>query len=161
MLGPDMGISSRESTRVAASIAVAAATAFASLPLGACTSGDPASPGLEADTPSEMDASAGDLSYVCPGLEAGVPACPAPPPSYENQVKGIVETWCGPCHFPGGDGITKGGNNDYSTLTGFSERTTITLDVFQCRMPLSTSPPLPAAEWETLLEWLACNEPDN
>jgi len=137
-------------------VAAAASASLCFAALEACSEGAPASPGLAVDTSPGADA-----SYVCPGLEAGYPPCPSPPPSYEGQVKAIVHGYCGPCHLPGGDGIAKGGNYDYSTLAGFRGLTTILTDVHGCSMPPPGSPPLPLADWDALLEWLGCGAPDN
>jgi hypothetical protein len=123
--------------------------------------GQPASPGLGVAALSEGDASADVAPYVCPGAEAGYPTCPSQPPSWATEVKPIVTRWCGPCHLTGGTGIPKGGFYNYSTLAGFRALSTIETDVHACTMPLVGSPPLPPADWETLLEWLVCDAPDN
>jgi len=138
--------------------------------LGACASvvylvacaeeGAPASP--EPYTPSGADASIEAEPYVCPDkLDAGYPACPTPPPSWQGEVKAIVAQYCGPCHLPGGDGISKGGDYNYATVAGFTGLTTILTDVHSCGMPPQGSPPLPLADWVTLLQWLGCDAPDN
>jgi hypothetical protein len=128
--------------------------------LEACTEGVPASPTLAADY-SGLDASADGAPYVCPGAEASYPACPSTPPSWQGEVKQIVYQYCGPCHLDGGTGISKGGDYNYTTLAGFTGLATILTDVHACTMPPQGSPPLPPTDWETLLQWLECDAPDN
>jgi len=131
--------------------------------LGACSTGEPASPRFE--TPFVEDAGTDALALpdvaltvACP--DAGYPSCPTPPPSWKTQVQAIVDTSCSPCHFNGGSGT--GNGYDYSTPQGLRHGLTTALtDVHSCKMPLSGSPPLSMADWETLLEWLGCGAPDN
>lgn len=116
--------------------------------LEACGQGQPASP--------SPDGAATDALYLgCP--DAGNPACPSTEPSWKAQVQGIAETKCATCHFAGGpSGL------DFSTPAGFlHDRTTSESDILSCNMPPSDAPPLSPADWETLLEWLACGAPDN
>jgi hypothetical protein len=130
--------------------------------------GEPASPGLGEDAASDTgNADAGVDSAVqmgCPPgdpVEAGFPPCPSRAPSWNSQVKAIVDTYCSPCHFNGGTGT--GNGLDFSTLAGIHRAITESLtDVHDCHMPIpGQSPPLPSSNWETLLEWLACGAPDN
>jgi hypothetical protein len=132
--------------------------------LGACSTGDPASPRFEpVVTPEVEDAgnanAAAALVYMsCP--DAGYPACPSPAPSWKAQVQAIVDTYCAPCHFNGGAGT--GNGYVYSTSEGLRHGLTTALtDVHRCVMPPSPAPPLPPADWHTLLEWLACGAPNN
>jgi hypothetical protein len=136
--------------------------------LAGCSTGDPASPDFDPVAPRDAaaaltDADAMELVDVVPQEfcpDAGYPACPATPPSWSNQVQNLVDTYCSPCHFNGGIGT--GNGFDYSTSAGLRHGLTTALtDVHGCVMPPSGSPPLPMADWDTLLEWLSCGAPNN
>jgi hypothetical protein len=155
--------------RIAAGLTGACVSACVGLSaMGACMEGAPASPGLGDDASSEAaDAGADSAAQMgCPPadpVEAGYPMCPSPAPSWNNQVKAIVDTYCAPCHFSGGSGVGKQGY-DFSTLAGVHHTplSTMLTQVYVCGMPEpGVSAPLPPADWETLLQWLECYEPDN
>ena len=116
--------------------------------------GQPASPGLGGDD-------AGAESSVFSGCpDGGYPTCPSPPPSWQTQVRPIVDVWCAPCHFNGGSGTGKG--FDFSTLEGFRHGLDIELtDLQGCTMPPADAAALSLADREMLLEWLVCSGPDN
>jgi hypothetical protein len=126
--------------------------------LGACSTGVPASPRFEPADPDALPLPDVAVAVACP--DAGYPSCPSPAPSWKTQVQTIVDTSCSPCHFNGGTGT--GNGFDYSTSEGLRHGLTTALtDVHGCVMPPTGAPPLPPADWETLLEWLSCGAPNN
>jgi hypothetical protein len=139
--------------RIAGWIAVSCLSAGIGLVgLEACGQGKPASPRLD----TSPDDAGTDAPYLgCP--DAGDPTCPSTEPSWKGQVQSIADAKCATCHFPG----APSGLN-FSTPAGFlHDRTTSESDILSCNMPPSDAPPLSPADWETLLEWLACGAPDN
>lgn len=120
--------------------------------------GEPASPSLDASSSGEDAGMEGAVAMGC--QEGGYPACPAMPPSWNTQVRAIVDIWCAPCHFNGGSGTGKG--DDFSTLTGFRYHLdTELLDLRTCTMPPADAAALSPTDREVLLEWLVCDGPDN
>jgi hypothetical protein len=95
----------------------------------------------------------------CPSIAPSCPKNAASEPSYAKDVAPILADSCNGCHSPdGGYGFD---------LVTYSEVRTQALQgdlvtwISDCSMPPSSYPPLTTAERRTLLDWLACDAPDN
>ena len=99
---------------------------------------------------------------ACPSI--GPTTCPEDGgaiPSYDAQVAGIVESYCTPCHAPGGaeDSLLL---VDYSGERGLKANYLEALGQVQaCTMPNPPSAPLPDNDKVALVTWLVCGAPDN
>jgi hypothetical protein len=88
-----------------------------------------------------------------------LPSCPAPPPSYVEDIESLVARRCRPaCHEPGGVEAAQ-------PLTTYAEiyarRAKVIDQVFHCKMPPLDRPGLPDDEALTILSWLVCAAPNN
>lgn len=96
----------------------------------------------------------------CPSLTS---SCPATPPSWQNDVEPLIDTYCLSCHSEGGVAPPQ---FDYTTYDGvFRSRSVMVTQIIQCQMPPSDASP-PAAmpspdQRQTLVSWIACGAPDN
>ncbi len=85
-------------------------------------------------------------------------ACPSPAPSYQNQIKAIIEANCLPCH-----GQNLPSLESYAAIAAVPNNKT---QVAGCLMPTLDSPGLPwfpmsPDERALLIAWLNCGSPDN
>ncbi|GAC1358324.1 MAG: hypothetical protein NVSMB47_11270 [Polyangiales bacterium] len=116
--------------------------ALVALSLLACSHASPAPP---------VDAGSG-----CPN---DLPtACPTPPPSYKDDVAGILDAHCNGCHGPGGNAADK------PLLTyadAFRLRGPVLNQVYGCVMPPATERPLTPEQRQKLLAWLVCGAPND
>jgi hypothetical protein len=86
-------------------------------------------------------------------------ACPSPAPSYAREVAPVIARRCAPgCHEPGGLARVQP-LNTYAQV--FYRRGAMLGQVYRCQMPPIDEPPLLPEEGRPLLDWLACNAPDN
>jgi hypothetical protein len=84
-----------------------------------------------------------------------LPACVRAPPTYENDVRPILERHCFKCHA--GDGVATD-EHDFSHLeTLRAQRGALVSEIRACAMPPSGEPTLPAPEAEVLLRWGSCS----
>jgi hypothetical protein len=101
----------------------------------------------------------GDAAVDAPACMRADPSCPAVVPSYSASVRGIIETACVDCHYPGS------GMSNVSPLVTYDEvyaSSGASLgQVSACLMPRPPEPNMPEAARATLLAWLACGAPDN
>ncbi len=113
-----------------------------------CGGGDPAGP---------ADAGARDAALTCPNdLPA---ACPAPAPSYANDVAPLIQRRCTPCHFPGG--VAAMGMHDLSTYARvFAQKREVLTQVYACKMPPADAGAPTPDERRTMLGWLVCGAPE-
>jgi len=120
---------------------------------GACD-GDP-TPGGAAD--ASADASPADASPACP---SDLPAsCPAAPPSYQAEVRAIIERRCFPCHASGGTAARKRDFSTYDLVA--AQRSPFLNQLYACAMPPEGAPAPTPEERKKLLEWLVCKAPNN
>jgi hypothetical protein len=102
------------------------------------------------------DAGAGDGAN-CP-LDLPMSCVPSPP-SWSNQIQGIIGLRCGACH---GDGGIERSRWDFSTYQGVHKTFgAILSQVYGCIMPPSDAAALAPNERLALLEWLVCAAPNN
>jgi hypothetical protein len=176
-------------TRSARLLFVLHGSAFIALSAGmACTAGDPASPsysgsswiplarGVDAqaethpdsdtywdgpsDTPFDMNAEIATdvVEASCP--RGDLPdACPSPAPSWMNDVQGIVNHRCSPCHFPGGVEFPRVDFSSYAKV--HQSFGSILNNVYACIMPPPDAAAPTPEERKALLAWLVCMAPDN
>ena len=82
-------------------------------------------------------------------------------PSWQTEVRPVIDQFCAPLPFPAA-GRERATETTYSTLAGVRlHLNTERNDVLFCTMPIAPGAPLPPADWATLLEWYACGGPDN
>jgi hypothetical protein len=121
----------------------------------ACSQGDPAIPGADAQD-AGGDAA---LCRVCPNLTPD--ACPSPMPSWTNQIEPLMHRDCAPCHFEGGV-ATVNPLYDYESYTRVHfQLTTMLQFVGNCCMPPLDGAALTNQDRAALLAWLICGAPDN
>ena len=93
------------------------------------------------------------------GCASPAAACPASPPSYQNQVQSIVEGSCLACHVAGQDGSAWLLETPAEIVAvGVSSNA---LQVAGCKMPPANSALMSPEEEGLLLSWLACGAPSN
>jgi hypothetical protein len=95
-----------------------------------------------------------------PSCPFKTPVCPDPQPSYAGQVSAIIQTYCIPCHSPGGQeavmpfvslqDIKDGG------YAGPMQR-----QLLACLMPPGDAGQPTPDEKAVLIGWLTCGAPDN
>jgi hypothetical protein len=108
--------------------------------------------------PTVEDASAEDAESDASVCDRHLPACPATPPSYKNDVAPIITRECSACHYAGST-IARGVFSTYAQLQG--GRGSVLDEVYACKMPVAPVRPLTASDRTTLLEWIECGGPDN
>ncbi|HEY8088741.1 MAG TPA: hypothetical protein VIF09_12870 [Polyangiaceae bacterium] len=82
------------------------------------------------------------------------PRCAGPPPTYTADVRPILERRCFKCHAA--DGVAAD-EHDFSRVeTLRAQRSAVASEIGACAMPPSSEPPVPDAEAELLLRWVAC-----
>ena len=98
---------------------------------------------------SEPAAECGSLPQECTGT----------PPSYQNDIAGIVRVRCSGCHNP----LDPSGPWPFETRSDLSDwRDQVSRDIQSCAMPPPGSGmPLPDDERALLNAWLVCGAPDN
>jgi hypothetical protein len=87
-------------------------------------------------------------------------ACPSPAPSYQNQIKAVIQANCLPCHQPGQNLPSLDSHADIAAVPNNKTQ------VAGCLMPTLDSPGLPwfpmsPDERALLIGWLNCGSPDN
>jgi cytochrome c5 len=87
--------------------------------------------------------------------------CPATMPSWQNDVKPLVATYCTQCHDAGGDGQSLFDATTYENV--FKGRGTMETELLECGMPpAGTTAPAPdSTQRQTMVWWLVCGAPDN
>jgi hypothetical protein len=91
--------------------------------------------------------------------------CPVPAPSWETEVRPLVEKYCGQCHQTGSSAAAQLNLSNYSDV--YANRTKCWYQIYQCWMPNQDGSPPPmayptAAERQTMITWMdVCNAPDN
>jgi hypothetical protein len=152
----------------------------------ACVEGEPASPfhtasvwntvpagPVDGQSEAETDAGSGtdrdadlDINADIPTdvVEAGCPrdlpdACPSLAPSWMNDVQGIINHRCSPCHVPGGVEFPRVDLSTYAKV--HQSFGAILSNVYACVMPPPDAEAPTPAERQALLEWLVCMAPDN
>lgn len=90
------------------------------------------------------------------------PDCPMPAPSYSMQVGPIIQTYCVPCHSPGGIEASLSFAS-YADITSKTDRPMrMLLQLHSCQMPPPYAEAQPTeAERVALLGWLVCHTPNN
>jgi hypothetical protein len=101
-----------------------------------------------------------DAAGTCPVLST---KCPANVPSWQNDIQPLIATYCLRCHSEGGIAPPQ---FDYTSYQGvFDNRSVMSNDIYQCKMPLrDASPPtaMPSdQERQTFISWFACGAPQN
>jgi len=88
------------------------------------------------------------------------PVCPDPPPSYSGDVSAIIQTYCVPCHAPGGQEAVM----PFATLQDIKNNNyagPMQRQLLACLMPPPDAGQPTADEKAALLGWLTCGAPDN
>ena len=125
----------------AAALAVAACLALA-LALSAC--------GAAQRRPAARAGAATACARVAP-------ACDGAPADYATLVAPIVAARCLRCHSGDGDAAE---DHDFSRPeTLRAQQRSVHKQLLACAMPPRRAPPLPDAEAEVLLRWVACGAP--
>jgi hypothetical protein len=112
-------------------------------------------PGADAGCPYDLSikpaSCPSNLPTTCPD--------PAQAPSYASTVAPLIETYCQPCHRPGGRAPDK----PFESYAQVHNKLLPTIQdrVRSCRMPLSCAPQPTAAERRDFVQWLVCGAPDN
>jgi hypothetical protein len=83
-----------------------------------------------------------------------MPACLGEPPRYTEDVLPILERRCFKCHA--GDGAAAEEHNFSLLDTVRAQKNALASEVSSCAMPPSSESPVPDAEAEMLLRWVAC-----
>jgi hypothetical protein len=82
------------------------------------------------------------------------PPCVGAPATYAMDVRPILERRCFKCHA--GEGIAAD-EHDFSRVeTLRAQKRALANEIGACAMPPSSEPPVPDAEAEVLLRWVAC-----
>jgi hypothetical protein len=76
-----------------------------------------------------------------------------------NDVQGIIDHRCSPCHFPGGIEYPKWDFSIYANVR--QSFGSILSNVYACNMPPADAAPPTPEERQMLLAWLVCAAPDN
>jgi hypothetical protein len=101
-------------------------------------------------------ASSESSDSACPNTN---PNCPPSEPSYATSIAPIITASCLPCHAAGGvasDRLL----TDYESV--YRIRSTVLTQVYGCLMPPPLTPQeLSSSDKKIVLEWLACNAPNN
>jgi hypothetical protein len=103
---------------------------------------------------SACSASSNQGTPECPTVAA---TCPSPPPSYKTDVQPIIQSHCYACHGPGGIEVSK---FDLTTYQGVAEND-VSGEIGGCFMPPPGNEQPTADERQTLLDWVACGQPNN
>jgi hypothetical protein len=82
------------------------------------------------------------------------PQCVGPPPTYTADVRPILERRCFKCHA--GEGVAADEHNFSHVETLRAQKRALANEIGACAMPPSSEPPVPDAEAEVLLRWVAC-----
>jgi hypothetical protein len=87
--------------------------------------------------------------------------CPSPAPSYQNQVKAIIDANCLVCHQKGQNLASLDSHEDIVAV-GITNK----VEVAGCAMPTLVDPeqpwfPMSPDESAILIGWLNCSDPDN
>lgn len=85
-------------------------------------------------------------------------ACAGTPPTYARDVRPLLEARCFHCHANGGEAADEHDFSHVETLR--AQKLALVGEMEACAMPPSPAPPLPAAEAEMLLQWVACGALD-
>jgi hypothetical protein len=115
-------------------------------------------------TGGDADVDAGPEPGQCPQFEFPS-TCPTPAPSWQTEVRPLIEKYCGQCHQTGSTAAAQLNLSTYSDV--YESRTKCWYQIYQCWMPnVDGSPPPLAyptpAERQTMITWLdVCNAPDN
>jgi hypothetical protein len=88
-----------------------------------------------------------------------VPACVGALPSYEADVRPILERHCFKCHA--GDGVAADEHDFSHVETLRAQRGALVGEIRACAMPPSGEPPLPEPEAAALLRWASCESSPN
>jgi len=82
------------------------------------------------------------------------PPCAGLPPTYATDVRPILERRCFKCHA--GEGVAAD-EHDFSYVeTLRAQKHALASEIGACAMPPSSELPVPDAEAEVLLRWVAC-----
>jgi len=84
-----------------------------------------------------------------------MPACVGDSPRYTEDVRPILERRCFKCHA--GDGAAAEEHNFSLIETLRAQKSALASEVGTCAMPPSSESPVPDAEAEVLLRWVACD----
>jgi len=128
----------------------------------ACSDASQGVGGTSSDSAASQD-SGGGLG-PCPQLQ--FPAtCPAPPPSWKDEVQVLVGKYCGQCHGNGSSAATQLNLSTYAKVA--ANRTKCWYQIYQCWMPNQDGSPPPLAyptpaERQAMVTWMdICNAPNN
>lgn len=103
---------------------------------------------------------AGAADAPASGCPSDLPAsCPATAPSYQGEVRGIIERRCFPCHASGGTAAKKRDFSTYDLVA--AQRSPFLNQLYACAMPPEGAPAPTPDERKKLLEWLVCKAPNN
>jgi len=115
-------------------------------------------------TGGDAEADGGPEPGPCPQFEFPS-SCPTPAPSWQTEVKPLVEKYCGQCHQTGSSAAAQLNLSTYSDV--YENRTKCWYQIYQCWMPNVDGSPAPLAyptpaERQTMITWMdVCNAPDN
>jgi len=94
----------------------------------------------------------------CPNDLPAQSTCSAGIPSYQTEVKPVIEAHCLKCHAPGGQEASK----DFTTYQNvFTQRGPMLTQFYSCRMPPEGEMRPVDPERAFLLKWLVCGAPNN
>ena len=97
----------------------------------------------------------GGAPSACARVASG--ACDGAPPDFASAVAPIVAERCLRCHSGDGDAAE---DHDFSRPeTLRAQQRSVRKQLVACAMPPRRAPPLPDAEAEVLLRWIACGAP--
>jgi hypothetical protein len=82
------------------------------------------------------------------------PPCVGTTPTYTADVRPILERRCFKCHA--GDGVAADEHDFSHVETLRAQKTALANEIGACAMPPSSEPPVPDADAEVLLRWVAC-----
>ena len=83
-----------------------------------------------------------------------VTSCDVDPPTYEHDVRAVLERRCFACHA--GEGPAAEDHDWASYAVAFAQRRSIADQLAACAMPPPTAPRPSTEEAELLLRWIAC-----
>ncbi|HEX5100805.1 MAG TPA: hypothetical protein VFV94_14945 [Polyangiaceae bacterium] len=99
-----------------------------------------------------------DDPFVCPSGLPSDSACPDSAPSYQNEIRPLLDSYCSGCHY-------SGNRNSSQVLETYDDLhrsvSVVEKQVYQCEMPPAGEPQPPAHERTALLQWLVCGAPNN
>jgi hypothetical protein len=82
------------------------------------------------------------------------PSCAGSPPTYTGDLRPILERRCFKCHA--GDGAAADEHDFSQVQTLRAQKVAFATEIGTCAMPPSPEPPVPDAEADVLLRWVAC-----